>query len=242
MSSAPGEKAIFHSSIEALTPEGISFVLSPAGIPVRTFALAIDKIIQWIIILVVYIVTVILLRGTLGMWLNMLLYFCVDWLYHVFCELTFRGQTPGKRLMGIRTVKSNGLPIDPASSFLRNLLRFADTFFFFFPIAFITMASSRGFRRIGDWAGDTLVVYSQLEKKKRKNSFLEKFKPITPSKPLPHDEKQAILSFARRYPLLGDARANEIAAVYAKYLGNEGDLSDAAFLLGIARKLSGEVL
>jgi len=49
------------------------------------------------------------------------------------------------------------------------------------------------------------------------------------------------LSFARRYPLLGESRANEIAAVYAPHLQAEGSgLSVSACLLGIARNLSGE--
>jgi hypothetical protein len=133
--------------------------------------------------------------------------------------------------------------VDPASSFLRNLLRFADTFLFFFPIALISIISSRGFRRLGDWAGGTLVVYSQTSARFPMNmtGFLAKYDPIVPPYPLSHDEKQAILNFARRYPLFGESRANEIAGIYAPYLRNgSGSLSGAAYLLGIARNLLGE--
>jgi hypothetical protein len=60
---------------------------------------------------------------------------------------------------------------------------------------------------------------------------------------LSHEEKQAVLNFARRYPLLGESRANEIAGIYAPQLrSGENDGSDAAYLLGIARGLSGETL
>ena len=245
----PQQNVLFDSSLKALTPEGIEFILFPAGFPVRTLAYAIDKITQWIIILVTS-TTISFLRDSMGIWLALILNFLVDWFYHVICELAFRGQSLGKRMTGIRVVKSDGSPVDPASSFLRNLLRFADTFFFFFPIAFISIAVSRGFRRIGDWAGGTLVVYSSMAKDNPRNSLsliLEKYEPITAARPLSNDEKQAILNFARRYPLLGEARANEIAGIYAPYLkGDDCALTDAAlpnaaFLLGIARKLSGEI-
>jgi len=237
------QNALFDSSLKALTPEGIEFVLYPAGLPVRTLAYAIDKIMQWVIILAT-VITVSLLRESMGIWLALIVNFLVDWFYHVICELTFRGQSLGKRMTGIRVVKNDGSPVDPSASFLRNLLRFADTFFFFFPIAFISIAASRGFKRIGDWAGGTLVVYSSMAKNNPKNSLsliLEKYEPITPSRPLSGDEKEAVINFARRYPLLGEARANEIAGIYAPYLKNDDSLTDAAFLLGVARKLSGEI-
>ena len=237
------QNALFDSSLKALTPEGIEFVLYPAGLPVRTLAYAIDKIMQWVIILAT-VITVSLLRESMGIWLALIVNFLVDWFYHVICELTFRGQSLGKRMTGIRVVKNDGSPVDPSASFLRNLLRFADTFFFFFPIAFISIAASRGFKRIGDWAGGTLVVYSSMAKNNPKNSLsliLEKYEPITPSRPLSGDEKEAVINFARRYPLLGEARANEIAGIYTPYLKNDNSLTDAAFLLGIARKLSGEI-
>ena len=236
------EKSRFDTSLEALTPEGVKFTLTPAGLPVRTLAYGIDKVTQWVILIIIYS-TSLFLRYTIGIWIFLLLNFCVDWFYHVICELAFGGQSLGKRLTGIRVIRSDGAPVDPASSFLRNLLRFADTFLFFFPIALISIISSRGFRRLGDWAGGTLVVYSQTSARFPLNiaGFLTKYDPIVPPYPLSHDEKQAILNFARRYPLFGESRANEIAGIYAPYLRNGGgSLSDAAYLLGIARNLLGE--
>jgi uncharacterized RDD family membrane protein YckC len=234
----------FDPSLEVLTPEGVKFVLSPAGLPVRTLAYGIDKSAQFIIIIIIFLSSF-FLRRIFGAWIVLILNFCVDWFYHVICELLFCGQSLGKRLTGIRVIRSDGAPVDAASSFMRNLLRFADTFCFFFPIALISIAASSGFRRIGDWAGGTLVVYSHKAAGFSKNStnFLVKYKPVKPPGFLSHDEKQGILNFARRYPLLGEARAEEIAAVYAPYLcGDEKSLSNTACLLGIARNLSGETM
>jgi uncharacterized RDD family membrane protein YckC len=235
------------SSLKALTPEGIEFILFPAGLPVRTLAYAIDKSFQWIVILTFFILFAVF-RWAFGIWIFLIVTFIVDWFYHVICELTFKGQSLGKRMTGIRVVKNDGSPVDPASSFLRNLLRFADTFMFLFSIAYISIAASHGFRRIGDWAGGTLVVYSTLAKNTPRNSLnrlLAKYEPVIPERVLSLDEKQAVLNFARRYPLLGEARANEIADIYAPYLKNTdtgtNNISNAAYLMGIARKLSGEI-
>ena len=230
----------FDSSLEALTPEGVQFVLSPAGLPVRMLAYAIDKITQWLILITIAIISAIF-RFAVGMWFFLILNFLVDWFYHIFCELAFGGQSLGKRLTGIRVVKSSGAPVDPASSFMRNLLRFADTFLFFFPIALITMSASRGFRRLGDWAGGTTVVYSRPFSRPTGNisNFPAKYEPIIPPRSLSNDEKQAILNFARRYPLLGESRANEIAGIYAPYLREDNDkINDASYLMGIAHALS----
>ena len=237
-------KSRFDTSLEALTPEGVKFTLTPAGLPVRTLAYGIDKITQWIILIIIY-TTSYSLRFTIGVWIFLLLNFCVDWFYHVICELAFKGQSLGKRLTGIRVIRSDGAPVDPASSFLRNLLRFADTFLFFFHIAFVSISVSRGFRRLGDWISGTLVVYLHTMERFPRNTtdFLAKYDPVVPPYPLSHDEKQAILNFARRYLLFGESRANEIAAVYAPCLRNgSSSLSDAAYLLGIARNLLGKPL
>jgi uncharacterized RDD family membrane protein YckC len=238
------------TSLGALTPEGIEFVLFPAGLPARTFAYALDTMFRWVLLSIIFAIAA-LFRGPGGYWLMLILNFCVDWLYHVVSDLAFRGQSPGKRLMGIRVIRSDGAPVDPSSSFLRNLLRFADTFFFLFPVALVAMAASPGFRRLGDWAADTLVIYTAPAAsaaaaipRQAAVSHLADYAPVVPAHPLSGGEKQAILGFARRYTLLGAARASEIARSYAGCLrgGEAGPagVSDAAYLLGVARFLLGD--
>jgi hypothetical protein len=188
----------------------------------------------------------------------LLLFFCVDWFYHMLWEVFGRGQSPGKRLLGIRVLRSDGSPVNPGASFLRNLIRFADTFLFFWPIALITMLLSRGYRRLGDWAADTLVVYTVQSLSLSALpafAFLPKDggKAATPrgasaaegaALNLSGEEKQGILMFARRYTLLGRARADEIASPYAEVLrGGDAEESPpgaaADYLLAINRRLGG---
>jgi uncharacterized RDD family membrane protein YckC len=229
------------SSLGVLTPEGIEFSLFPAGLAVRTCAYGIDKLIQWALLFVL-LLGISLGGDGGGRWLTLLLIFFIEWFYHCFCELLFRGQSPGKRIMGIRVVRDDGSPVNPGVSFLRNLLRFADTFLFLCPIAFISMAASRGFKRLGDWTAGTLVVYTAKSlalPRRAAGPWIREFPPLAPPASLSHEEKQAILMFARRYPLLGSARADEIAGPYAGALDGEA-FSPSALLLGIARKLTGD--
>jgi uncharacterized RDD family membrane protein YckC len=234
------------SSFSVETPEGIQFALYPAGFLVRACAFAVDEIIQWVFILVIAIVSL-PVSGFTGIWLSLLIVFGINWFYHVFCELLFRGQSIGKRIFGIRVVRSDGSPVNPGASFLRNLLRFADNFMFLCLIALLCISLSRGFRRIGDWAADTLVVYTAgAGSLARRNpmSWIGNVEFVSPSRPLSYEEKQTILMFARRYPLLGVSRADEIARDYAACLrGSAADSRrDSDYLLGIARRLSGDSL
>jgi uncharacterized RDD family membrane protein YckC len=249
------------SALPVQTPEGIEFVLYPAGLLIRACAWAIDCFFQGALLLVIVIAGSL----TLGTWFFLILMFALDWFYHTAFDVFCRGQSPGKRIMGIRVVRGDGSPVNPGASFLRNLLRFADTFMFLYLIAFLCMAVSPGFRRFGDWVADTLVVYTANARLPARFSppvltrsgmpWLEDFPMVSPGK-LSYEEKQAILMFARRYPLLGRARSDEIAGIWAAKLkaGLDGDsgLSDSAvesaskaeasasaYLLGIARTLGG---
>jgi uncharacterized RDD family membrane protein YckC len=256
------------SVITAESPEGIEFVLFPAGPAIRSCAWGIDQVIQWIFIIIVIAVSQLFERIG-GSWMLLLMLFGIEWFYHIMWETFGGGQSPGKRLLGIRVVRSDGSPVNPGASFLRNLLRFADTFLFLCPIALITMLLSRGCRRLGDWAADTLVVYTPRSlavpslsvpalsapgpgkgldrgaEIRADTAGQGAETPNTGAVPvvLSGEEKQGILMFARRYTLLGRARADEIALPYTKVLrGDSAAVPGAAvdYLLNMGRRISGE--
>jgi uncharacterized RDD family membrane protein YckC len=240
------------SALSVQTPEGIEFILYPAGLPIRACAWTIDSFIQGIALFAILIMAGIL-GEKLGIWVLFLIIFALDWFYHMAFEIFFRGQSPGKRFMGIRVIRRDGSPVNPGASFLRNLLRFADTFMFLYLIAFICMLVSPAFRRFGDWVADTLVVYTANARtpgrftspalKKSAMPWLADIPLVSPPGKLNYEEKQALLMFARRYPLLGKARADEIARIWTgKLQGVEpsGEFADdAIYLLGIAHVVSG---
>jgi uncharacterized RDD family membrane protein YckC len=229
------------------TPEGIEYYLYPAGFAVRACALAIDSFIQGTLVFIFILATGFFGR-TMGIWLSFILAFVVNWFYHSAFDIFNRGQSPGKKMMGIRVVKGDGSPVSPGASFLRNLLRFADTFMFLYLIAFICILASPGFRRLGDWVADTLVVYADKARSRfispvfRRSDmpWLSDFSAVSPSRQLGYEEKQAVLMFARRYPLLGKARSDEVAGLWAEELRPDGnEASASAVLLGIARTIGG---
>ena len=230
------------------TPEGIEYDLYPAGIPVRICAWGIDYLIINILFFVLLLVFNIF--HILGLWFFFLINFALNWFYYFIFEMIWNGQSPGKRIMGIRVVGSDGSPVSAGSSFLRNLLRFADGFFYLYLIAFLCMSFSPGFRRIGDWAGDTLVIYgsrSRLPKRLTASTmnvstipWLRDIPQQTPWRKLSYEEKQGLLMFARRFPVLGKARADEIARPWVASL-KPYDISSSEYLLGIAHSISGSL-
>jgi len=261
------------SLLNVQTPEGMEFTLHPAGLAVRSCAWLIDLFIQGLLFLALN-VSAGLLRLVLGTWFLYILSFLLNWFYYTAFEIFWDGQSPGKKLMGIKVVRGDGSPINPGASFMRNLMRFADTFFSLFLIGFLCVISSRAYRRIGDWTADTLVIYTAPNSgvftspffRQSSMPYLVNFTPQYPKYKLGYEEKQAILSFARRYPLLGKARADEIAETYSDVLvsgapnatstveqpnatGHQssagqqdsadsmGTTEPAAYILGIARNL-----
>ena len=235
------------TSFRAETPEGIEYTLYTAGLCARFCAYGIDTIIKWIAFAAFFIVYLVLLDTAGGFWIFLLVYFALDWFYHVLFDIFFRGQSPGKRILGLRVVMNDGSPVSAGASFIRNLLRFIDGFIGLYLIAFLSAAFSQAFRRPGDWAAGTLVIYtwqSQIPQQPEKMAWLSGIEPILPKRPLSFEEKQGILMFARRYPLLGGARADEIAnSLAASIQNNTETLADgaSAYLLGIARSFAGEI-
>ncbi|RZK99577.1 MAG: RDD family protein, partial [Rubrivivax sp.] len=143
----------------AETPEGIALSLRPAGVMSRSWAYLIDAGIR----LLIFFFAALLARplGGVGSAFLMVLYFALEWFYPVVFELTKTGATPGKRMMGLQVVMDSGLPVTPAASVTRNLLRAADFLPLAYAAAMLSMLTRRDFKRLGDLAAGTLVVYHQ---------------------------------------------------------------------------------
>ncbi len=222
----------------AETPEGIGLSLQPAGLVSRTMAFLLDLLIRLGIDLLILMVVGILGRGGEG--LALIGMFCIEWLYPIIFELGRAGATPGKRALGLRVVMDTGLPITPAASFTRNLLRVAD----FLPLAYafgiVCLLLNRECKRLGDLAAGTLVVYD-------KPVLLHDAPPpaesLAPARPLSLREQAAIRSWAGRSKRLTKARFEELAMLAGRVLppqqADEPKRSPAERLLGVAQWLMG---
>jgi len=143
--------------VTAEAPEGIELVLRPAGIVARTYAFLIDALIRGTILLIASIALGSM--NKLGGALFVILLFLIEWLYPVLFELLPGAATPGKRALGLKVLMDSGLPITPAASLVRNLLRAADFLPVLYGFGTVSMLLRPDFKRIGDLAAGTLVVH-----------------------------------------------------------------------------------
>jgi uncharacterized RDD family membrane protein YckC len=84
--------------------------------------------------------------------------FVLTWGYHVFFEVRSRGQSPGKRLLGLRVVDGRGLPLTLPQSFVRNVVRILDFAPAFYGLGGVVLGVDPERRRLGDMLADTVVV------------------------------------------------------------------------------------
>jgi len=84
--------------------------------------------------------------------------FLVYWGYFFLWELLASGQTPGKRLAGLRVVHTDGTNLGPAACLVRNLLRVVDVLPFGYGVGSVAVLLTQRAQRLGDLAAGTLVV------------------------------------------------------------------------------------
>ncbi len=151
-----------HLSIE--TPEQIKISYSVAGIGSRFYAALIDFAILIPILFIGYYIighAILDLDERLGNWLAALAgiaTFALQWGYYMVFEIATNGQSPGKRVLGLRVIKVQGYPISFSDSAIRNIVRIVDMLPFAYGIGLLTMLLNKNWQRLGDLAAGTLVV------------------------------------------------------------------------------------
>jgi uncharacterized RDD family membrane protein YckC len=155
------------------TPEQIDLALEPAGLGSRFVAWVVDTLIWGVALgLLVLLIAVIAgtvaglpsgewLLGVVGALLVVLVYGCVL-SYDIYFELRRNGQTPGKRVAGIRVQRDGGGPIDFRSSCIRNLLRPVDLLPVFYLLGCLVILLNRKRQRLGDLAAGTMVIRERV--------------------------------------------------------------------------------
>ncbi|MEM6794512.1 MAG: RDD family protein [Acidobacteriota bacterium] len=144
-----------------LSLDNVRLDLPLAGVGSRVLAMSVDMALSWLAVILVVIATLALAStlGTAGGWLIAFLSlatFLVQWGYFAFFEITLEGQTPGKMLVGLRTVSHLGGRPSNGAFLTRNFLRTFDLIF-----GLPLMASDARSRRLGDLIARTLVVHDR---------------------------------------------------------------------------------
>ena len=116
------------------------------------------------------------------------------------------GQTPGKRLFRLAVLNDDGTPVRWPGALTRNLLRAADFLPFLYGVGLVTMLMNRDFKRLGDLAAGTVVVY-QAEKVEAARA-IPQAPPQPPPVSLSPEEQRAVLDLAERSATLYAASAS----------------------------------
>lgn len=200
------------------TAEGVRLPLVPAGIGARGLAFLLDLTFQGILLSAVGLLTA--FAGLAGGGLFLLILFLTWWFYGVFFDMLLNGQTPGKKILSIRTVRDNGSPITLDASIVRNLLLAADFLPLFWVGGVLCMVLSKNSRRLGDLVAGTMVIYQQ---KVSRTELHTTGQAAQLDVPLTAADQQALLSFAERFEQLSSSRQNELADILTPYIQNLGD-------------------
>jgi uncharacterized RDD family membrane protein YckC len=217
------------------TPEGIELTLRLAGPVPRALAWAIDLAIRAALLFAIAMLAGAF--GRAGVGVILLAAFFVEWLLPAWFEAVWNGQTPGKRAMGIAVLNDDGTPLRWPGALTRNLLRAVD----FLPVAYgvglVAMLCNRDFKRLGDLAAGTVVVY--VAEKNTPARELPQAQPIPLPFSLTLDEQRALLELAERSQTLTQERFEELAELPRPLVGNLDGGRAAARLLGMASHIAG---
>ncbi|MFH0925478.1 MAG: RDD family protein [bacterium] len=149
------------NQISLTTPEGVTFSLNLASPGSRFLALLIDFL---------FIITITSTINTLGGIFSLIRHefyitfavisqFLIGWGYFIIFEWYYQGQTPGKKLFGLRVIDRNGFQLTFQQIILRNFFRIVDSLPALYLFGgFICMISSK-YQRIGDIVAGTIVIF-----------------------------------------------------------------------------------
>jgi uncharacterized RDD family membrane protein YckC len=246
------------------TPEQIELAYDVAGLGSRFLAALVDTTIQVVLFGLIWFV------GAFGAGVLIELFgdgsdaavgsavvagavlgtFATLWGYHVFFEMVWHGQTPGKRWLGLRVIKEGGYPLGFVDSVIRNVVRLVDFMPFSYLIGAVVMFVDRRSRRLGDLAAGTLVVKERRELRLEgvTAGLFDPAEGAAPAAPelarLTPAERSLLREYTRRRGTLADAArvalaarlAPAVAARIGRAVGPEG--ADG-FLTGLAAELGG---
>jgi uncharacterized RDD family membrane protein YckC len=218
-------------TLEVRTPESIAFNYELAGLGSRFLALTVDLAIQ-ILTLVVLVVGVVLvarvshgsivraaasnkLAESVGLAIAIAVLFIVLFGYFIVFEALWNGQTPGKKLLGLRVVRDGGYPIDFGASLIRNLIRVGEQLIGFYALAAVSALLSPENKRLGDHAAGTIVVRDARLASPRTLAEPPAEPVYAPTAYLSGEERGLIKRFLDRRDALSADRRKELAAQLA---------------------------
>jgi uncharacterized RDD family membrane protein YckC len=152
----------YEDHLTIATPEGVSLDLTLAGLGSRAIAGCIDLVLKAVLVGLLMIVLLALIG--VGAALVILPEIAMTMLvYDVLFETLAAGRTPGKRISGLRVVRSSGRPVDLSASAVRNAVRLVDGLPLSYLPTIVSILLTRRNQRPGDLAADTVVIRDRRE-------------------------------------------------------------------------------
>ncbi len=194
-----------------------------AGPLVRGWAWIVDVIIRFcLLMLIVFLFSDLLSNQEAELFIAgilIIVQFVLAWLYTSLYE-GLTGATPGKKMFGLKVIHENATPLTGSGAVIRNFLRAIDGLPVLNAVGLICMLIDNRFRRIGDLAAGTVVVYQD----KRPHHSAEKAAQATsPPASLTKEDRQAIVDFAERSIFLSKDRQLELANLLKHHMKDESD-------------------
>ena len=236
-------------TVTIATPEGVELELTLAGAGSRFVSALVDLTIQLVILLAAGIARC----GQLGDAGAALLALVVVRRRARPTTSASRcspsGRTPGKRMNGLRVVRSGGEPVGFVTSAIRNTLRLIDFLPFAYVVGAVTILATRKNQRLGDLAAGTLVVRERARPRPPRSVAAAAPAPVTVSwdtSAITADETAAVRRFLERRCRDRAPARRELARTFAsrlrpKVAGAPAGLGDEEFLalLVAAKTLAG---
>ena len=222
------------------TPENVTIEYQIAGAGSRGIAAVFDQlVITAVYALLTYLLYLsVTFSGSLAVTALITGWFLINVGYSMLFESLWNGQTPGKRLSGLRVVREQGLPVDSSAIVIRNLFRVVDSLPWLYGVGLVSMVFTSNSKRLGDLAAGTIVV-----RERRVEPNLEAaqapevtFEPESSLDipPLGPDELEALRRFVERKAELPENVREDIAERIAKplferigYCDHTGSYSEA---------------
>lgn len=201
-------------------PGGIHLEAQVVGPIPRCFAFLIDLLIRGVVFLGLMLASIPLGVSGMGGGFALIFMFVLEWLYPVLFEVMSRGQTPGKKMLGIAVVNDDLSPVTLGSSLVRNLLRTVDFLPFLYLAGLITMLSNRRFQRLGDLSAGTLVVSTASA---ARATAIGEVEPLAPPTNLLRGEQMSIVSYLQRRTQLSEPRQHELAQMLEGVTHEQGE-------------------
>jgi len=148
----------------------------------------------------------------------------IYFLYHPVLEVLLRGQTPGKRMAGVRLVAlADGGAPGIGALLVRNVFRIVDSLPSFYAVGLVTTMLTKNAVRIGDIAAGTVLVYDEPPS----SQLLDRLSGGAVAR-LGLEQAQLVRELLDRWPQLGEDARGKLAADLLTRAGVAPPEGDAA--------------